>query len=139
MCQKKTAVEETEDGSDYFDSIFLSLTVNKNNCSCYLYVKNFTISPSLYIKQYNNEPQQALCGMEMDIYQHRPREVVPLIDPIPTRCNGSGQSNYFSLVKDEYLQFRSRIVDGNFSKGYCIQIIRGSIYNSNILFFSKRR
>lgn len=128
MCQTTKAMEDDEDGNNNFDSVALSLTEQKNNCSCYLSVKNVTSSSSsLYIKQYNYVGRQPSCGMEIDIDQHRsnPHEIVPLPGPIPSRCNSTVTQNMFSLLKNETLQFISRIVDGHFNTGYCIQIIRG--------------
>ncbi|VDI13121.1 Hypothetical predicted protein, partial [Mytilus galloprovincialis] len=127
MCQTTKAMEDDEDGNDNFDSVALSLTEQTNNCSCYLSVKNVTSpSSSLYIKQYQYVERQSSCGMEIDIDQHRsnPYEIVPLPGPIPSRCNSTVGQKQFSLFKNERLQFISRIVDGNFNTGYCIQIIR---------------
>lgn len=127
MCQSTTAVEDDQDGNAYFDSVFLSLTEQANNCSCTVSVKNASGFVNLHIQRLNTLNEQPLCGMEIDIlHVRRPFEFY-FLNRSPTRCDSREESIYLTLLGDEYLQFTSRVLDGNFSNGYCIQITRGSL------------
>lgn len=126
MCQgKKTVMEDEQDGSENVDSVFLSLMKQENNCSCNVTVKDLTTSAKINFKRINFS-EQPYCGMEIDVYQIRQNEneTVPTND-MPTKCNSTKHTQSLSLIKNEYLRFTSRVVDGNFSTGYCIQIERG--------------
>ncbi|CAC5418080.1 unnamed protein product [Mytilus coruscus] len=68
MCQTTTALENDEDGNDIFDSVFLSLIEQANNCYCNMSIKNVTTTVDLYINRLNNLTERLLCGMEIDIY-----------------------------------------------------------------------
>ncbi|CAC5418076.1 unnamed protein product [Mytilus coruscus] len=123
MCQSTTAVENDDDGNDTIDSVFLSLLEQENYCSCNISVKNVQTTINLNITRLNNLTEQPLCGIEIDIYFLRPNESnVP--ESFPIRCNSTEQTLRFSLFRNEYLQFTSRVEDGNFSIGYCVQILR---------------
>ncbi|XP_052088232.1 uncharacterized protein LOC127725339 isoform X2 [Mytilus californianus] len=123
MCQTTTSVEDDKDGNANFDSVFLSLTERSHNCSCFLSVKNLKTFVNLYIRRLNNLTGQSLCGMEIEIYQRRRQEFI-LLNRTPTRCDSKETTISLSLIRNEYIQFTSRVVDGNFSSGYCIQISR---------------
>ncbi|CAC5418084.1 unnamed protein product [Mytilus coruscus] len=63
--------------------------------------------------------------MEKDIDQHRrtPLEIVPLPDPIPSRCNSTVEQNPFSLLKDDstvYIQNIHYVTDGSFLEISCV-------------------
>ncbi|VDI78196.1 Hypothetical predicted protein [Mytilus galloprovincialis] len=123
MCLSTKMVEDDDDGNDNFDSVFLSLTEQENNCSCTFSVKNANTPVNLYIKRLNNLADKLLCGMEKDIYFIRRNEMFQT-NRIPTRCDSKENTISLSLFGNEHLQFTSRVVDGNFSIGYCIQIAR---------------
>ncbi|CAC5366321.1 unnamed protein product [Mytilus coruscus] len=119
MCQTTTVVENDK-GSN---GVFLSLIEHENNCSCIVSVKNIgdRESVNLYIKRLNNLTEQPLCGMEIDIYFIRPNET-SLLKQLATKCTSEENTKRVSLFGEEYLQFTSRVVNRNFSIGFCIQI-----------------
>lgn len=127
MCQGKTTVTEDEqDGSENVDSVFLSLMKPEGNCSCNVTVKHATSFVNINIKRLNNFSKQTYCGMEIDVYQIRQNEnETVLTNEMPTKCNSTNTTYSLTLVGNEYLRFTSRVVDGNVSTGYCIQIERG--------------
>ena len=43
----------------------------------------------------------------------------------PIECLVNGTRRHTSLFQKSYLQFRSRIINGDFIRGFCIRIIRG--------------
>ncbi|XP_052088229.1 uncharacterized protein LOC127725338 [Mytilus californianus] len=116
MCQS-TAVKNDK----YSNSIFLSLIEQENNCSCIVSVKNAKNHVDLSIKRLNNLTEQLSCGIEIDIYFIRPNQI-NLLDQLATKCTSEENTKRLSILDIEYLQFISRVVDGNFSNGYCIQI-----------------
>ncbi|CAC5418075.1 unnamed protein product [Mytilus coruscus] len=124
MCQATTALENDEDGNDNLDSVFLSITEQDNYCYCNVSIKNIKTPVDLYINRLNNLTEKSLCGMEIDIYLVRRQQEIILLQQIPTRCTSKEKTIRFSLFPFEYLHFTSRVVDGNFSIGYCIQIER---------------
>lgn len=130
MCQANTVFENDKDGNDNFDSVFFSLTEQDNNCYCNVSIKNIETSVDLIINRLNNLTGNSLCGMEIDILQVRSQQEIFLLKQIPTRCDSKENTIRLSLFYDEYLRFTSRVVDGEFSVGYCIQIIRGSLINT---------
>lgn len=128
MCQTTARVEDDQDGNIYFDcdSVFLSLIQQKDNCSCTVSVKQTHSFVNLFIKRLNNLTEQPLCGMEIDIYLVSPHENYLLHQSL-TRCENKETTIGLSIIGNEYIQFITRVVDGHFSNGYCIQIIKGSL------------
>ncbi|XP_052088228.1 uncharacterized protein LOC127725337 [Mytilus californianus] len=123
MCQSTSVVEEDEDGNATFDGVFLSLIEHENNCSCSVSVKNTNSFVNLFIKRLNNFTEQSLCGVVIDIYHIRPNDSI-LPENFPINCSSTEQTQVFSLLRNEYIQFTSRVVDVQLSVGYCIQITR---------------
>lgn len=123
MCQSTKVVDEHEYGNATVDGVFLSLKEQENNCACSVSVKNTNSFVTLFIKRLNNFTEQSLCGMEIDIYYIRPNETV-LTTII--NCSSTAHTKVLSLLNNEHLQFTSRVIVGQFSVGYCIQILRGS-------------
>lgn len=133
MCQTTARVEDDQDGNIYFDSVFLSLIQQEDNCSCTVSVKNTHSFVNLFIKRLDNLTEQPLCGMEIDIYFVSP-QVNDLFYQSLTRCDNKETTISLSILENEYIQFITRVVDGNFSNGYCIQITRGSLEINETLF-----
>lgn len=123
LCQSTPVVDEDADDTT-IDSVFISLIEQEDNCSCSVSVKKTNSYVNLFIKRLNNFTEQSLCGMEIDIYHIRPNDSV--LPSFPIKCNSSEHTQKFSLFRNEHLQFTSRVIVGQFSVGYCIQILRGS-------------
>jgi hypothetical protein len=68
-------------------------------------------------------PEEDDCGLAVDINHIPDMSTGNVIAPIECLLNGTRR--YTPLLQNGYLQFRSRIINGNFIRGFCIRIIRG--------------
>jgi hypothetical protein len=70
----------------------------------------------------SSAPERADCGLAVDI-DHIPDMSTGNV-LAPTECLVNG-TPHIPLFQKSYLQFRSRIINGSFIRGFCIRIIRG--------------
>ena len=68
-------------------------------------------------------PEKADCGLAVDINHIPDMSTGNVIAHI--ECLVNGTLRHTPLFQKSYLQFRSRIINGNFIRGFCIRIIRG--------------
>ncbi|XP_052088027.1 uncharacterized protein LOC127725213 [Mytilus californianus] len=67
-------------------------------------------------------PEQIACGLAIKIDYTIPTNLPETKDTI--NCTDGTNSRAISLLKNGVLNLRSRIIDGTFTRGYCIQIYR---------------
>ena len=67
-------------------------------------------------------PERTDCGLAVDINHIPDMSTGNVIAPI--ECIVNGTRRHTSLFQKSYLQFKSRIINGDFIRGFCIQIIR---------------
>ena len=70
-------------------------------------------------------PEEAECGLAVDVNHIPNMSTGIVIDPI--ECLVNGTLRHTPLFQKGYLQFRSRIINGDFIRGFCIRIIRGKV------------
>jgi hypothetical protein len=68
-------------------------------------------------------PEKADCGLAVDINHIPDMSTGNVIAPI--ECLVNKTRRHTPLSQNGYLQFRSRIINGDFIRGFCIRIIRG--------------
>jgi hypothetical protein len=68
-------------------------------------------------------PVEANCGLAVDINHIPDISTGNVIAPIECLANDTILNT--PLFQKSYLQFRSRIINGNFIRGFCIRIKRG--------------
>ena len=68
-------------------------------------------------------PERTDCGLAVDINHIPEMSTGNVIAPI--ECLMNDTLRHTPLFQKSYLQFRSRISNGNFIRGFCIRIIRG--------------
>jgi hypothetical protein len=68
-------------------------------------------------------PEKADCRLAIDINHIPDMSTGNVIAPI--ECLVNGTLRYTPMFQNGYLQFRSRIINGDFIRGFCIRIIRG--------------
>jgi hypothetical protein len=68
-------------------------------------------------------PEKADCGLAVDVNHIPNMSTGNAIAPIECLVNGTIRDT--PLFQKNYLQFRSRIINGDFIGGFCIRIIRG--------------
>ena len=125
MCTSKFAVEEPMYGTFKDDSIVLRIITHQDHCICQLTLLNQTEDETLYLRKQDGHryatPINDYCGLAVDIY-HFPTGNHKAIDPI--QCAKPTTLTAIILEKNGMLQFESRQIDGNFTRGYCMEILR---------------
>ena len=124
MCQQNEAVEDAEYGNDSVDSVVVRIMTHKDNCICLVTIDNQNNNNILYIAKYNNlnsaVPTVSNCGLEIDLdYPSREKPIESI------SCSNTTLPLWFPLVQNGVLNLTSKIIEGNFSSGYCLQISRG--------------
>jgi hypothetical protein len=71
----------------------------------------------------SSAPIKADCGLAVDINHIPDMSTGNVIAPIECLLNDT--LRHTPLFQQSYLQFRSRIINGIFIRGFCIRIIRG--------------
>ena len=126
MCTSSSAVDETKSGTISNDSVVLRIITHQHHCICQLTLLNQTKDDKLYLRKHDGYkyavPINDSCGLTVDIH-HIPTGNQKTIDPIQSTKPTSAAK--ITLVKNGRLQFQSRQIDGIFTRGYCIQIMRG--------------
>ena len=70
----------------------------------------------------SSAPEKAVCGLAVDINHIPDMSTGNVIAPI--ECLVNGTLRYTPLFQKGYLQFSSRIINGDFTRGFCIRLIR---------------
>ena len=68
-------------------------------------------------------PEKVDCGLAVDVNHIPDMSTGNVIAPI--ECLVNDTLRHIPLFQKSYLQFRSRIINGDFIRGFCIRIIRG--------------
>lgn len=126
MCTTDYATEENSDGGTTADSVALRVLTQRDGCVCVVTLQNQTSTDTLYMRKYDMiniaVPEQDACGLSIDIDYNIPNNLPETKDPI--ECTRGTDNRAITLTKNGVLYLRSRIIDGTFSRGYCIQIYR---------------
>ena len=128
MCQSSYATEEANSGGPRVDRVVLRIMTQQDDCICRVTLHNQKENPvdvgwSKYDGLLTSAPEKIDCGLAVDINHIPDMSTENVIAPI--ECLVSGTLRHTSLFQKSYLQFRSRIIKGDFIRGFCIQIIRG--------------
>lgn len=133
MCQTGLAVEQigkSKDGNSNFDHVTLRARTQEDNCTCLVFIKNQSLfSAQMYIEPYerlqSSAPKESECGLELylDIYQEETLKTDRKMFPI--KCTSGQTSRALSFSRNNVLSFTSKVIDGNITRGYCIDIQRG--------------
>jgi hypothetical protein len=128
MCKSSSATEETSPGGHNVDSVVLRIMMQQNNCICRVTLDNQKEKPVVVgLRKFDgltsSAPEEAACGLAVDINHIPDMSTGNVIAPI--ECLVNGTRRHTPLFQKSYLQFRPRIINGNFIRGFCIRIIRG--------------
>jgi hypothetical protein len=140
MCKSSSATEDTSSGSYNIDSVVLRIVMQQNNCICRVTLDN-QIQKSVVVGLRkcdgltSSAPEKADCGLAVDINHIPDMSTGNAIAPI--ECLVNGTRRHASLFQNGYLQFRSRIINGSFIRGFCIRILRGKA-SSQIVYLKKQ-
>ena len=127
MCKSSSATEETSYGSYKVDSVVLRIMTQEDDCICRVMIDNQIKVVSVGIRKVDgltaSAPVKAECGLAVDINHIPDMSTGNVIAPI--ECLVNDTFRHIPLFQKSYLQFRSRIINGDFIRGFCIRIIRG--------------
>ena len=127
MCKSRSAAEKTSSGGYIVDSVVLRIMTQEDDCICRVMIDNQKDTVGVGIRKCDgltaSAPVEADCGLEVDINHISDMSTGNVIAPI--ECLVNGTLRHTPLFQKSYLQFRSRIINANFIRGFCIRIIRG--------------
>ncbi|VDI78198.1 Hypothetical predicted protein [Mytilus galloprovincialis] len=139
MCQTGLGIEqigESKDGNLNFDHVTLRARTQLYNCTCLVFIENQSLfGTQMYIEPYerlqSSAPKESECGLELylDNYQEETLQTGRKMSPL--RCTSGQTSRALSFLRNNVLSFISKVIDGNFTRGYCIDIQRVDPLNSN--------
>ena len=129
MCKLSSAMEEANSGGYKVDSVVIRIMIQQDNCICRVTIDKQIQPVSIGLSKYEGRPSSAPekygCGLAVDINHIPGMSTENVIDPI--ECAVNSEPRNITLLQNSTLQFKSRIINGNFTRGYCMQIQRGNV------------
>lgn len=126
MCVTNYAIEDDSNGGTTVDSVALRVMTQQDGCTCEVTLLNQQDIYTLYVRKYdlriNAAPENSACGFAIDMEYNVQNNHSGTEDPI--ECTKGTNTRLITLSKNGVLHLRSRIIDGCFSRGYCIQFFR---------------
>ena len=128
MCKSSSATEETSSEGYKVDSVVLRIMTQHDDCICRVTLDNqienqVVVGLRKFEGFQSSAPVEADCGLAVDINHIPDMSTGNVIAPI--ECLVNGTRRHKPLFQKSYLPFRSRIINGDFIRGFCIRIIRG--------------
>ena len=127
MCKTGFVTEDQQSGSDTVDSVALRILIQQDNCICRVTIDNQIQTVYIGLTKYDGRtasaPEEAGCGLAVDI--HYFPDISTGIKTDPIECTNNVDHRNIPLYQNTTLQFKSRIINGTFTRGYCMQIQRG--------------
>ena len=128
MCKSSSATEETSSGGSKVESVVLRIMTQQDDCICRVTLDNqqnklVVVGLRKYDGLQSSAPVTVDCGLAVDINHIPDMSTGNVIAPI--ECPVNHTLRHTPLFQKSYLQFTSRIINGDFIRGFCIQIIRG--------------
>ena len=129
MCTSSFATEDTHSGNYQVDSVVLRIMIKEDNCICRVTIDNQIQPVSTTLRKYDglitSSPEEYGCGLAVDINHIPDMPTGNVIAPIECAMNSNLRN--IPLLQNSTLQFKSRIINGSFTRGYCMQIVRGNV------------
>jgi len=131
MCMSSSATEESNSGGYKVDSVVLRIMTQQDNCICRVTIDNQIEPVVVGLRKYDgltsSAPVKTDCGLAVDINHIPDMSIGNTIAPI--ECLGNDNLHNIPLLQKSILQFKSRIINGNFTRGYCMRIQRGNVFS----------
>ncbi|XP_063404629.1 uncharacterized protein LOC134688091 [Mytilus trossulus] len=125
MCTDDSATESSIDGYKVVDSVVLRITKQQNNCICHVSLQNDATNYTIYMSKYdglsNSAPAQSNCGLAVNVNYVDTSDMTRSLQSI--ECTSGTSMRSIDLGGNELI-LKSRIILGNFTRGYCMQIYR---------------
>ena len=129
MCTSSFATEDTHSGNYQVDSVVLRIMIKEDNCICRVTIDNQIQPVSITLRKYagliTSSPEEYGCGLAVDINHIPDMPTGNVIAPIECVVNSNPRN--IPLFQNSTLQFKSRIINGSFTRGYCMRILRGNV------------
>ena len=129
MCMTNSATEDKQSGSDNVDSVVLRIMIQQDSCICRVNIENqielIHIGLGIYGGFTDSAPAEYKCGLAVDINHIPDMSTGNVIAPI--ECIENVNLRSIPLLKNSTLQLKSRIINGSFTRGYCMVIARGKV------------
>ena len=129
MCKSSFATEETLFGIYKVDSVVLRITMQQDNWVCRVTIDNQIEPVYIGLRKYDgltsSVPEVNGCGLAVDINHVPDMSTGNETSPIECVCNVNYRT--IPLLQNSTLKFISRIINGTFTRGYCMHIIRGKM------------
>ena len=129
MCKSRSVQEDAKNGKSPFDSVVLRIMTQQDNCTCRVTIENQIETISIGLRKYGGLSSSASdtygCGLAVDINYIPDMLAGNVIAPI--ECLVNDKFRNIPVEQKSALQFKSRIINGTFTRGYCIRIQRGNV------------
>jgi hypothetical protein len=129
MCKSSSATEETYSGGPRVDSVVLRIMTQQDNCICRVQIDNQIQPIAIGLRKYDglssSAPKETECGLAVDINHIPDMSTESVI--VPIECINNVNYRTILLLPNSTLQFKSRIINGIFTRGYCMRIHRGNV------------
>jgi hypothetical protein len=129
MCKSSSATEETYSGGLRVDSVVLRIMTQQDNCICRVQIDNQIQPIAIGLRKYDglssSAPEETECGLAVDINHIPDMSTESVI--VPIECINNVNYRTILLLLNSTLQFKSRIITGIFTRGYCMRIHRGKV------------
>lgn len=119
---------DTQSGSYKVDIVVLHIHVQEDNCICRVRIENKIEPISITLRKYHglasSAPEDYGCGIAVDInyiLDISTGNVIALF-----ACVVNTDLRHTPFLQNSILQHKSRIIDGNFTRGYYMRIQRGN-------------
>lgn len=126
MCTTGYATEDKNNGGTTADSVALRVTTQQDGCSCEVTLLNQQDIYTLYMRKYDLNtiaaPENAACGLLIDINYNIPNNYP--VNNNSIECTDGTDDRLIGLLKNGFINLRSRVISGTFTRGYCMQIYR---------------
>jgi hypothetical protein len=103
--------------------------IKEDKCICRVTIDNQIEPVSITLRKYSgliaSSPEEYGCGLAVDINHTPDMPTGNVIAPI--ECVVNSNSRNIPLYQNSALQFKSRIINGSFTRGYCMLISRGNV------------
>lgn len=129
MCKSSSAMEDVEHANGYIVNSVVLRIMMQDNCTCRVTIDNQVGPVSIGLRKYgglsSSAPEEYGCGLAVDI-NHIPYMSVGNAST-PMECVVNGDLRNIQVAQNSVLQLKSRIINGTFTRGYCMQIQRGNV------------
>lgn len=126
MCTDDYAVEDNVDGNILIDSVVVRVMRQKANCICRVSLNNNVGNYSVDIEKWSalktSAPELPNCGLAINVNYIKVTAEAKR-NSYPIQCS-TGTKRKELLHKNEFIELKSKILDGTFTRGYCMQIFR---------------